>query len=252
MIPSIKAEFRKLFTVRSTYVMVGLSIVLVTIFAFYVEGIRATGYINDPGKLASEVTNAISTVSIFGAIVALLAFAHEYRYGTIMYTLTSSNSRTKTLSAKIIAVSVFAVIFSILIGIYSPLMTYLGLQVSGTGFGPQTLEYADLLWKTVFTGWGYAMTGLLFAALLRNQVAAIAALFLIPTTIEPLLGLILKHNAAYLPFSALQQVPRLVSSSPPPDAMNYLTPGKGALVFAAYLLTGCIIAWILFLRRDAN
>ncbi len=252
MIPLIKAEFRKLFTVRSTFVMVTLSFLMVTVFAFYVEGIRATGNIEDPGKLASSVLNAINTVSLFMAIIALLLFAHEYRYNTIMYTLTSSNSRTKTLLAKIIAVSGFAVVFSVLIGVYSPLMTYLGLQVKGFELAPQTLDYADLLWRTVFTGWAYGMLGLLFAALLRNQVAAIVAFFVLPGPVEALFGLVLKHNVVYLPFTALQQVASVSSQRPPEAGMLSLSPEKGALVFVTYLVFGWFIAWLLFLRRDAN
>lgn len=253
MIGLVKAEFRKLFTIRSTYFMVGVAFAMVILFAFYVEGIRAIGPVTDTGKLASEVTNAISVVSIFFAVIALLLMSHEYRHNTIMYTLTSSNSRTKTLLSKIIVVSVFAVGFSILIGVFSPLMTYLGLQIKGYELVPQTLHYGDLLWKTVYTGWANGMAGLLFATLLRNQVAAMAVFFILPGPIESLLGLLLKGNAAYLPFSALHQVATNSGAPPPHEAgITLLSPGKGALVFMVYLVIGWVIAWILFLRRDAN
>ncbi len=253
MKPLIKAEFRKLFTVRSTYVAVGIAFAFVTLFAFYIEGIRATGNIMDPLKLAREIINAVSSVSIFGAIVGLMLFGNEYRYNTIMYTLTSSNSRSKTLLSKILAMSVFAVGFSLLVAVYSPLMTRLGLQIKGFTLVPQTIAYGSLLWKVVFTGWAYGMLGLLLAALLRNQIAAIVMLLITPITVEPLLTLLLKHNSIYLPFSALQQVTNTTMSAPPPQAnIPYLTPGKGAMVFATYLLVGWVVTWILFLRRDAN
>jgi hypothetical protein len=114
---------------------------------------------------------------------------------------------------------------------------------------PQTLHYGQLFWTTVFTGWGYAMAGLLFVALLRSQVGAIVALFLVPSTVETLLGLLLKKNTVYLPFAALGQV---TSPTEGPPNVGHLSPGKGAMVFGAYLAIGWLVAWILFLRRDAN
>src|SRR3954467_14136812 len=101
MVASIKAEFRKLWTVRSTYVLFLVAFALVAIFAFYAEGIKASpATVQDAGKLAGEVTNAVVTVSLLGALAGVLLMTHEYRYNTIMYTLTSSNSRSKTLLAK--------------------------------------------------------------------------------------------------------------------------------------------------------
>lgn len=253
MIALIKAEFRKLFTVRSTYLIVFIAFFIVTLGAFYADGIKGGANVGDPMKLSGEVISAITVAPIFAAIIALLLFAHEYRYNTIMYTLASSNSRTKTLLAKIIAVTGFAVVFSVLISVYSPLMTYLGLHIKGYVLVPQTIYYADLLWKVVFTGWGYAMLGLLLAALLRNQVAAIVALFIIPSTIEPLLGILLKSNAIYLPFTALRQVTNTASSPPPSEVgIPFTSPGKGALICGMYLVIGWVIAWLLFLRKDAN
>jgi len=56
----------------------------------------------------------------------------------------------------------------------------------------------SLLWRSVFFTWGYAMAGLLIALLIRSQVGAIASLFLIPSTVETLLGLLLKKKRSVL------------------------------------------------------
>src|ERR1700744_3733974 len=106
MIATLKAEFRKLLTVRSTYVITGLVLVLVIFVAFYVEGWRLdSAGLRDPTQLAGDVTGALM-ITVFGAIVAILLMTHEYRYNTIMYTLTSSNSRSKVFISKFIVVSV--------------------------------------------------------------------------------------------------------------------------------------------------
>ncbi|HUC90315.1 MAG TPA: ABC transporter permease [Patescibacteria group bacterium] len=244
MIAEIKAEFRKLYTIRSTYVIVGLSLALVIFLTFYIEGIKnAIPSSHDPHRLASEIIGAVQTVSFILTMVGLLLVTHEYRYNTIMYTLTASNSRTKTLLAKFLVISVFVLTFSALFATIAPILTYSGLHfVKGLGLVHQDVAWSSIVWRSLFYSWGYGMIGLLLSVLLRNQVAAIAALFLIPSTIEPLLGMILKHDIVYLPFSSINAVTTK-------GAISY---AHAAMVFGLYLVVGWVVAWVLFLRRDAT
>lgn len=248
MIDAIKAEFKKLFSVPSTYYLTGVVIVLELIFGFYVSGWRISNSgLHMSSTLAGDVTGAISIVSIFAGLMAVFLFTHEYRYNTIMYTLTSSNSRTKVLVAKILVVSCFAVAFTAIFGAMSPLLSIIGIDLHHLKLVPQVFNYNTLIWHTLFYGWGYSMAALVIAALVRNQIAAIVILLIAPETIEGLLGLILKKNVVYLPFSSLHQVIG--------QGMNYnssISAARGALVFGCYLIVTWLIAWILFLRRDAN
>jgi ABC-2 type transport system permease protein len=255
MMASVRAEFRKLLTVRSTYIIAGLAFLMMLVFAFYIEGFKAKPEaLNNPSLLAGEVISAINAVAGLLALVGLLLMTHEYRYNTIMYTLTASKSRTRTLLAKIIVVSCFALFVSLLVGLLSPTLTYLGVHLHGHTMAAQVIPVGNLLWRCLFFGWGYAMAALLFAALIRNQVGAIVAYFIIPGPLEALMSLLLKNNALYLPFTALMQVTNTATGGEPAGASitRHLSPGKGALVFMAYLVIGWIVAWILFLRRDAN
>jgi ABC-type transport system involved in multi-copper enzyme maturation permease subunit len=248
MLSAIKAELRKLYTVRSTYVLFILSVALAVLFAFWIEGYKADApSLLNAGKLASEVTSAISATAVFAALAGVLLVTHEYRYNTIMYTLTSTRSRTQVLLAKIIAVSIYAIIFTIAIGAISPILTSLGIHLRGTHLVAQSIPYASLLARGVFFGWGFSMLALLIATIIRVQVGAIAALFLIPGTAEALLGLLLKKNTVYLPFTALNGA--LEHSSQYAANLSYYRSG---LVALAYIVGGWVIAWILFLRRDAN
>ena len=86
------------------------------------------------------------------------------------------------------------------------------------------------------------------AAIIRQQVGAIAAFFLIPALGEQLLSLLLKDNRIYLPFTALTQVTMPESAG----VQNALSPGKAAFVVVLYIVVGWLVAWYLFLRRDAN
>ncbi|MDB5186247.1 MAG: hypothetical protein JWL85_770 [Candidatus Saccharibacteria bacterium] len=240
MIPLLRSEFRKLFTIRSTYIISGIALLLITFISFYVMGYK--GVAENPELLMSAARVPTHVIAVLISIVAILLMTHEYRYNTIMYTLTSSNSRSKVLLAKILVVSTYVLAFTAFAIVYSIVMARIGVMVKGVPLVPQQMYYWDVIWKSLFYVWANAMTGLLFAALFRHVVGAIVAIFVIPSTVEPLLGLVLKENTKYLPFTALEQV----------NMGAALSPGKGAAIFLIYLAAGWIVAWVLFLKRDAN
>lgn len=246
MIATLRAELRKLFTVRSTYLLILLAFAFVVLVGFYAKGYRISGAeLHNPHHVADSIIPIISSLPmLFGSIIAILLMTHEYRYNTVMYTLTSSNSRSRVLFAKFVATSIFAVAFTLVILIVSPLLMYLGIHLHGNTLAPQTIPYKDLLWRCVFYGWSFIITGLLLAVLIRNQIGAIVSLFILPT-IEQALALLLKNNAVYLPFMSSGEV----LMAPEKGSITY---GHAALVFSAYLLVGWAVAWVLFLRRDAN
>jgi ABC-2 type transport system permease protein len=256
MMPSVKAEFRKLWTVRSTYALFLFALAPVIIFAFYAEGLRAApASLSNHGLLASEIHNAVMTVSLIGSIAGVLLMTHEYRYNTIMYTLTASNSRVKTLLAKVVAISVFSVIFTVVFGLLAPFLTWLGIHIKGQPLTSQEFDVFSLAWRGLFVGWAFQMIALGLAALVRNQIAVIVILFMAPSTLEPLVGLLLKHNAIYLPFSAITQVlqHQMVGGELGPGAVHIaLSYGRAALIVLAYLAVIWLLAVILFKRRDAN
>lgn len=261
MIPGIKSEFRKIFTIRSTYILLGLAFVYMVFYDFYVIGFKqSTNAASKFGGIASgnvhflmtEVTRAggIAAPVLFMSIIAVMLMAHEYRYNTIMYTLTSSNSRNKTLLSKLIAVTVFSSAFAILVMLFAPLLALAGLHAHHVVLAHQVFYFKQFFWRVLFYAWSYAVIGLLLAVFFRNIVASIAAIFLLPVTIEPLIGLLLNTNQQqYLPFTALMASlnngillydPALISAE------------RSALVALAYIVVGWAVAWFLFLRRDAN
>lgn len=248
MFAALKAELRKLFTVRTSYGVVGAALAIVILYAFYIEGIRAGDSVNSALKLASEVPGAIQAVAALGGIVALLLMTHEYRYNTIMYTLTSTRRRLTVLIAKILAVSIFALLFAALGGVLAPVMAYLGLSIKGLHLTTQQFPLWDLAWQGVFFTWAYSMFALLFATLFRSQVASIVVLLFAPGVVESLAGLLLKHNAKYLPFTGLGQVLQAGSHVP----SGQLSTAHAAVLTLCYLGFGWLIATVLFLRRDAN
>lgn len=244
MLANLKAEFRKVFTVRSTYVILLISLALELFFAFYATAYHASPRdALDPNLLSGEVVDAINFLGGLCAIVGILLITHEYRYNTIMYSLTSSKNRIRVLASKYVIISVFSVLFAAGFSMLAPLLAKLGFAAHGVTVAPQTFHVGDLLWRVVFFGWGMSMLALTFAAIIRIQVGALAALFLIPGTVEPLLGLLLKKHQAYLPYSSLNAVL---------NKSLELSHHQAALIALAYIAVGFVITAFLFQKRDAN
>jgi len=255
MLATLKAEYRKIFSVRSTYIISTLGLLLVGgLLSFYVEGYwgksgSAAGNLM-PSALNEIAMNAFSTISIFVAIIALLQVVHEYRHNTIMYTLTIANSRTKAFAAKVFALISFTTVFvlfctAVCVGLY-----LLGVELRGATLPEQVIDWNSIVGRGVFYNIAYTMLGIIIAYLSRNIAAAIAILLIVPTTVEPLLGLLLKSKAIYLPFAALEKVIMIEGS--PAFVQGELSVSKALAVATGYLVVGILITWQLFLRRDAN
>lgn len=244
MIAALKAELLKLLTTRSTYVIIALALLVDMFFAGFVKGYKlADPLLTSPTTFQESITIIVSLTAIFGAIASILLMSHEYRYNTILYSLTSNKSRTTFLVAKIIVLTVFTLVLTSLIAVVVPLFIQIGVGLAGNALPAQTIAYGDIIWRSLFFAWGYAMIALMIAVLVRNQIGTMMVFFILPSTIEGLLTIWLKDNASYLPFTSLGAV---IQANP------VLSYAHAAMVFSIYLIVGWLIAWVLFIRRDAN
>jgi len=241
MKPAFSAELRKIFTLRSTYVISAFAFALLSLVSF-LQGLHWTGPTTNK-ILSDTVTGGITGVAGIGAIVAVLLVTHEYRYNTIAYTLTAAKSRRNILIGKILSDTIYVLIFSFIACVASLVFIRLGLSAHHVSLPVQNFPVVNIFGRCLFTGWGFSMLILVIASLIRNQVASIVALFLIPGTVEPLLGLLLKKNVAYLPFSALNSV--VINN----ETVSHVS---GMVITLFYLAIGWIVAWVLLNRRDAN
>lgn len=254
MLASVKSEFRKLLSVRSTYVITIMGVLLIGgLLNFYAQGYRSADDLNSPHIMEAVALMTVTFISILTGIVALLMVTHEYRHNTIIYTLTSSNSRTKTFIAKALVIAVYAMVVGVVMMVLGPLLTWLGASLAGGTIVPQTIDYWSIAWRGLFYSFGNAMAAVVIASLIRNQIGAIATYFVIASTVEELLTLVLRENSKFLPFRALNEVVNFSAQAGEvvKDAAA-LSIGENALVFTAYMVVGLLASWFLFLRRDAN
>jgi ABC-2 type transport system permease protein len=250
MIAALKAEFKKILTLRSTYIIFIACVAITFLFAFYGDGYKAdTHSLQDPHKLATEVSNAIMFLSSIGGLVGLLLVTHEYRHNTIIHTLTASNSRSRVFIAKFIAVSLYAIAFSVFMGALSPLFSYLGVHLSGRTLSPQQFSLWSLAGQALFVGWGFMAMAFIIASIIRNQVGAIATVLLAPGPIIAILGLIFRHSQDYLPYNSLNAV---FGQGMGGQAAVKISVSTAMAVSLIYIVLGWLVAWWLFIRRDAT
>lgn len=247
MFDTIRSEFRKLLTVRSTYAIFGSVAAITIFFAGFIQGFQAEpALLGDSHLLMSQSTGAVVFVGFILAFAGLLLAGHEYRYNTIMYTLTSSNRRLKVMLAKLLVVTTFAVVTTLFITFFSPLCTIIGVHLHGHTLAHQEFYFRSILWQCLFCGWGYTMYAFILVTAMRNQIGAIVTFLLIPLIGENILSLLLKSNTKYLPFTALQAV------AEPNGLGNHANSAHQALVVLVYIGVGLVLSTVLFQRRDAN
>ena len=248
MFVTIKSEFRKLLSVRSTYLIALVVLALEILICWWVKGYRVMSdnpmAAHSTTALSDAILTAMNVFPIIYSIAALLLITHEYRYNTITYTLTASRSRTRVIAAKLIVLSVYALACGAVFGALAPLLVRWGMSANHVALAPQSIVYSSIVWRALFTSWAYVMLAAVISLLVRNQVGSFAVLFLVPGTVENLLSLWLHKNVAYLPFTSIGSV---VGAKP-----GKLSFAHAALVGLAWVVGGAIAAWALFQKRDAN
>ncbi len=247
MLRELKSEFRKLLSIRSTYVITAVALVLTGFISLVAMGVQSNGDFTSTG-MQHAILDIVPIMGTFVGLIAILLIGHEYRYNTIYYTLTSTNNRLKVLAAKLIATGLFGVVFALLTIIWTLAMVSLGLKWGGHHIGPQDIEVASVLWKSVAYMVSTAWFGLLLGFVSRNMTFALVAYFMIPV-VEPIALFLLKLNANYFPVSAQNNI---LSMGPSLSSEGMFTALASLGIFGLYLLALLIASIFLFVKRDAN
>lgn len=242
MMQTLRAEFCKLLTIRSTYVVSILVLLLIGFISFWGVGVKG-GPVFSPTTLTETILNATMITGTIAGILAILHICHEYRYNTITYSLTISNSRLKVLAAKFAVVSALAIVLTFLTAVIALSMPGLGAAVAGHSLGPQMVDGWNIAWRVFTFVLGSALLGLILGFLVRSVVAA-TVIFLMLPAVESLLHALLKISNNYLPAASQMQI----LQTPGPEAFS---PLASLGVFAGYLAISAVVATVLFVRRDA-
>ncbi|MGH3424890.1 MAG: hypothetical protein ACRDO8_09185 [Nocardioidaceae bacterium] len=275
MIAALRYEWVRLTTIRSTYWLLGATLVLYLALTltvgFSIDDSEVGSLVDGRQTLAAMLTVGASAgiapllLAYIIGIIGVFSMGHEYRHGMIRATLTAVPNRFAVLAAKLVSIAVVAIVGSVLtmlVGIFSVLVVGLDLPIA-SGFTAE-LVLGVVLYAILFSWVGVALAGLI-----RHQTAAVALLILLPTVIESILRALLRlrqllsdhpdrpdaiaNLANFLPFDAggkmytRASVADLISIG---GAEPFGPVGGGIVmaVFVALLLAGMTY---LFVRRDA-
>ncbi len=274
MIDALAYEWVRLRTVRSTWWLSALAVVLSAGIATAASfGLRTVKDFDQDGTEIAHVLQrgeVVTTLTagapdfptpfaaLFMAVIGIFAFGHEYRHGTVRATLTALPRRDTVVLAKILVVAGWAAAIAAVTLVVNYLIarTVLGSRLSEAQLSSGTLARTSLAFIALIALW--ALIGLGLAGLFRNVPAAIVTILVVPLVAESILGALiinldglkgLRPIVPYFPFRAGRQ---MVATTTVSDAEAYLaTPLAGGVTFAAAAAVVLAGAWLLFRTRDA-
>ena len=272
MLAALRYEWTRLLTIRSTYWLIigtlGLyfaATLLVAMITDSVQGSSAGGGQADAAiiTLGASTGFAPLMMAYILGVIGVFSMGHEYRHQMIRTTLTSVPNRAALVAAKVLTVAVVAALASMA----AMMIGYLNASL----VGGRDIVFDDELRGLIFGAMIYtalfALAGLAFAGLVRNQAGAIVLLLAMPIVIEPIVRTILLIKAAtsgdpgaigtlakYLPFEAGGKLYTRADLSDMVDTLSGVEPlGSvgGGLCMAVFVGALLVLMAALFVRRDA-
>lgn len=267
MTAAFRYEWRRLWSIRSTYWLIGSTLAFQFIMSLIIAASVDSGASDfSSGQLTSSIVSvgaSIGSLPLFSAyIIAMLgvfSFGHEYRHGMIRATLTAVPSRGAVFTAKVLTTGVLAAVLGVVCAL-------LGLLNAAMFLGDDADTTSSFVWKVILGLVVYTVLfglfGMAVSEILRNQTGALALVLLFPSVIEGALHLLLvipegsggiNKVARFLPFDAGGQMfsrPLLADVN---DIFGYvpLEPAQGGLVLGVFTIVLVTLASVLFAKRDA-
>ncbi|MGH3479286.1 MAG: hypothetical protein ACRDQD_20925, partial [Nocardioidaceae bacterium] len=179
MTAAFRYEWRRLWTIRSTYWLIGGTLAFQFLLSLIIAAsIDPLDTVLSDGQITSSVVSvgaSIGNVPLFSAyIIAMLgvfSFGHEYRHGMIRSTLTAVPNRGAVLTAKIVTTAVVAAGLAFLCAL-------IGLLNAALFLGGDVTVNTSFVWKVILGLVVYTvlfgLCGLGLTGLLRNQTGALA------------------------------------------------------------------------------
>lgn len=285
MMSALRYEWRRITTVRSTWIMYVFAVGFVALFAALQVTLPDVGR-DATGRVPLDLVldNAVNPIAmVFIATIAAMSFGHEYRHGTIRLTLTSLPRRGQVFVAKAVAVAgVAAVGYALMLG-----TAYLVAVIAGDdrvqwiSLGKRAVtspdgdlgEWSSLLGEDLLRAGayviGYSLIAFTITALTRNLALGIIVPLAASALVEPLLIAFLETRLLWLndvlPFSNAGQ---FLDWYPTGDAIdlsggnadpmspvygtgNPISPVQAGATFSAWITLLLAAAYALFDRRDA-
>ena len=256
LLRSVRAEWIKLWSLRSTWITSFIAIALTVLFG---AGIAIASGQRPEGQESAKdlITTGLAFGQIVVSVLGALVITGEYASGQIRSSLAAVPRRGHLLLAKAVVLA----IVSFLLGSLSVFLSWaISKPFLGEHAGSLTdAHYAGYIWGSGLVFAGIALMTLGIGFLLRSTagtVTVIVSLLFIITA--PLQLAASKWDWVFkiigcLPSTVAQAVsdPFQRTTEWGGQGAQFLTHGQAIAVFAAWALVPLIAAWFVFSRRDA-
>jgi ABC-2 type transport system permease protein len=226
----IRAEFRKLRTVRSTWLLLGIAQLIVI---GGVSGLMLQR--DDPTSLAGQrgAFGHVGLVALFSLLLGIMAMAGEYRHRTITDTFLAVPRRSRLVGAKLVVGAAAGLVFGVVASLTALVTTEIWLSAKGSALSGD-------VWRTVLGGIGwnvaFAALGVGLGALITNLIAAVTTALAWLALVEGIVGQLAGGAAKWLPF-ALGSAVEGISGPPAWQAALGLAGYAAAFALAGILMT---------------
>ena len=238
----LRSETLKLRTVRTTWLMLGIGLVVEGLFAGLYVGLVS---LDDVGPIR-EVQTGTGLLMVMLLVLGVLAITTEFRHGTTGTTFLASPRRWPAMAAKLGAALLLGIVAGLL---YVAVNAGLALPLfeSREGSLPPTGDIVSVYAGVVASFAILCVFGLGVGAIVRNQVGAIIAALAFFFILSPLPELLPGNIGDYFPAQAVGSLHGL-----PEATEEGLSQVAGGLVLAAWSLALWLIGTALIVRRDLN
>lgn len=237
----LRSEWIKLWSVRTTWVMLGIGLLGEALFAGLYVGLAPLEDIGDIEETATGVGLLLVLVLVLGVLVVTT----EFRHGTASSTFLATPRRWPVLVAKLAA----TLLVGLLAGLAFVLVNgglALSLFSSRGGEMPSASDLASVYAGVVVSLALICAFGFGVGAVVRNQVGAIIAAIAFFFILSPLPELLPGSIGDYFPAQAIGS---LHGNEEGEGSLGQLT---GGLVLAAWSLGLVAIGTVLVCRRDVS
>lgn len=249
MTGALRYEWVRISTVRSTWALIGLAMVVpagLALFVSWLVGSMGPDAGGPPDGEGGGLSGFLPLTAAVLCAIGAAAFGQEYRHGLIRITLATFPRRTPVFIAKTVMVAGVIVIAAVLAITTIVLAQALGGVIAGTGATWDETAWGASGVRAVLYVVLFVLIALAITALTRNQPVGIIAPIVLAVLIEPIVGAIAFVQGWtwidwVLPFSG----GAAAVSTDGVEAWGHLA------VFGGWFLVIAIPAWILFVRRDA-
>ncbi len=255
---TLASEWVKMTTLRSTYLTLGLGVVLSILMSAAVSA--AVGSTFDGWSTSRQEQFQPILLSVSGNVVVLIAFAvfgvlvaaGEYSSGMIRLTLTATPSRGRVFLAKLLLVGGLTTV----LGVIALVAMFLAGQAVLGAYGIPVANLGDPDARRLVLGLGlvtplFPILGLALGIMLRSTAGAITVILGMMWLPQVLGGLLptwpQEHVLSLLPgLAADSMTVAHIAESP-----MYSDAGTGAVIVAIWLAVFVSTAYAMFRRRDA-